>query len=120
MGKYEEIPDQFLKILEKSEPCVHIYFQWASAIVRTCCQHTIIMSECVRIMHVTVDLEPNINYKLELAYQTYLFGNYKEALRLYRDLTNEEEPLPKAIEGIVLCQIAMNEIDVQVCSFSLN
>lgn len=120
MGKYEDISDEFLKILEKSEPCVHIYFQWASAIVRTCCQHKIIMSECVRIMHITVDLEPNVNYKLELAYQTYLLGKYKEALRLYSDLTNDEEPLPKAMEGIVLCHIAMNKIDDQVRSFSIN
>lgn len=116
LGKYDEIPDQFFKILEKSEPCLHIYFLWSSAIVRTC-QHKIIINECVRIMHITVDLEPSINNKLELAYQTYLSGQYNESLRLYSDLTNEEEPLPKAIEGIILCHIAMNDIDVQVYSF---
>lgn len=65
-------------------------------------------------MKIAVDLEPSINNKLELAYQTYLSGQYKEAIKVYADITNEEQPIPKAIEGIVLCHIAMNDINVEV------
>lgn len=65
-------------------------------------------------MKIAIDLEPSINNKIELAYQTYLAGQYKEAIKLYCDLTSDEEPIPKAIEGIVLCHIAMNDINVQV------
>lgn len=68
-------------------------------------------------MQIAIDLEPTVSNKLELAYQTYVAGQYKEAIKLYSDLTNEEEPIPKAIEGIILCQIAMNDINnVQVCT----
>lgn len=67
-------------------------------------------------MEITIDLEPSVNNKLELAYQIYLSGRYKEAIQLYSDLSNAE-PIPKAIEGIILCQIETNEIDVQVNFF---
>lgn len=114
IGKYEEIPEQFFKTIEKSEPCSHMFVLWSSAIVRTCCQHKRIISECIRAMKIAIDLESNINNNLELAYQTFLAGHYEEAIKLYTNLTNEEEPVPKAIEGIVLCQIAMNDINIQV------
>jgi len=67
-------------------------------------------------MQITIDLEPSVNNKLELAYQIYLSGQYKEAIQLYSDLSNAE-PIPKAIEGIILCQIEMNDINVQVNVF---
>lgn len=113
VGKYEEIPDKFFKTIEKFEPCPHVFVQWSSAIVRTC-QHKIIISECIRAMQIAVDLEPSINNKIELAYQTYLAGQYEKAIQLYDDITSEIEPVPKAIEGIILCWIAMNKISVQV------
>lgn len=65
-------------------------------------------------MQIAVDLEPSVNNRLELAYQTYLSRQYEEAEKLYRDLSNEEEPIPKAIEGIILCQIALNNLNVNV------
>lgn len=114
LGKLEEIPFQFFKIIEKTEPSPHVFFQWSSAIVRTCCQHKMIVKECIRAMQIVIDLEPRVEYKLELAYQTYFSGQYKDAIKLYSDLTNEDELCPKAVEGIVLCHIAMNNIDVQV------
>lgn len=64
-------------------------------------------------MQIAVDLEPSVNNKLELAYQVYLSGQYKEAIQLYSDLSNAE-PIPKAMEGIILCQIKMNDINIQV------
>lgn len=63
-------------------------------------------------MQITIDLEPSVNNKLELAYQTYLSGQYKKAIQLYGDLSNAE-PIPKAMEGIILCQIEMNDINIQ-------
>lgn len=119
LGKFEDIPEHFFKTIETSEPCPHIFIQWSSAIVRTC-QHKAIISECIRAMQITIDLEPSMNNKLELAYQMYLAGRYKEAIKLYDDLTNEEEPVPKALEGIILCQIAMNDINVQVNTYVFN
>lgn len=68
-------------------------------------------------MQIAVDLEPSINNKLELAYQIYLAGQYLEAIQLYNDITSEVEPIPKAIEGIILCYIAMNKISIQVNLF---
>lgn len=68
-------------------------------------------------MRIAVDLEPSINNKLELAYQTYLAGQYKEAIKLYDDVTSDEEPIPKAIEGIILCWIGMNKISDHVNVF---
>lgn len=66
-------------------------------------------------MQFAINLEPTISNKLELAYQMYLSGQYKDAIKLFNDMTNEEEPIPKAIEGIILCQIALNDINnVQV------
>lgn len=114
VGKYEKVPDQFFKFIEESEPCSHVFVLWSSAIVRICGQHKLIINECIRAMHIAVDLEPSINNKLELAYQMYLSGQYKEAIRIYADLTKEEQPIPKAIEGIVMCHIAMNDINVEV------
>jgi len=67
-------------------------------------------------MQITIDLEPSVNNKLELAYQMYLSGQYKEAIQLYSGLSNAE-PIPKAMEGIILCQIEMNDINVQVNVF---
>jgi len=67
-------------------------------------------------MQIAVDLEPSVNNKLELAYQTYLSGQYKEAIQLYGDLSNAE-PIPKAMEGIILCHIEMNDINVKVNVF---
>lgn len=100
--------------IEELEPCSHIFVQWSSAIVRICGQHKLIINECIRAMQIAVDLEPSINNKLELAYQTYLSGQYDEAIKIYTDLIKDEEPVPKAIEGIVLCHIAMNNINVEV------
>lgn len=114
VGKYEDVPEQFFKVIEKYEPCTNMFVLWSSAIVRTCCQHKRIISECIRVMKIAIDLESNINNKLELAYQTFLAGQYEEAIKLFTNLTNEEEPVPKALEGIVLCQIAMNDINIQV------
>lgn len=68
-------------------------------------------------MQIVVDLEPSINNKLELAYQKYLAGQYKEAIKLYDDVTSDEEPIPKAIEGKILCWIGMNKISVHVNVF---
>jgi hypothetical protein len=65
-------------------------------------------------MQIAVDLDPSINNKLELAYQIYLSGQYEEAIKIYADLIKDEEHVPKAIEGIVLCHIAMNNINVEV------
>lgn len=65
-------------------------------------------------MNIVIGLELNTNNKLELAYQTYLAGHYKEALQFYSEMTNEEELIPKALEGIILCKIAMNDIDDEV------
>eukprot|EP00102_Acyrthosiphon_pisum_P021962 XP_016659172.1 PREDICTED: tetratricopeptide repeat protein 21B isoform X2 [Acyrthosiphon pisum] len=112
-GKYEEIPNEFFKTIEKSEPSPNLFVQWSSALSRTCGQHKTIINECIRAMQITVDLEPSVNNKLELAYQIYLSGQYKEAIQLYSDLSNAE-PIPKAMEGIILCQIEMNDINVQV------
>jgi len=67
-------------------------------------------------MKIVIDLEPSVNNKLELAYQTYLSGQYKEAIQLYGDLSNAE-PIPKALEGIILCQIEINDINLQVNIF---
>lgn len=67
-------------------------------------------------MQITTDLEPSVNNKLELAYQLYLSRQYKEAIQLYSDLSNTE-PIPKAMEGIILCQIEMNDKNVQVNVF---
>lgn len=64
-------------------------------------------------MQITVELEPSVNNKLELAYQTYLSGQYRDAIQLYNDLSNEEI-IPKAIEGIILCHIAMDDINIEV------
>lgn len=114
VGKYEEIPNTFFKIIEESEPCSHIFVLWSSAISRTCCQNKTIINECIRAMNIAIDLESSINNKLELAYQTYLAGRYKEAIQFYSGMTNEEELIPKAIEGIILCRIAMNDIDHEV------
>lgn len=116
VGKYEEIPDNFFNTIEISEPCPHIFIQWSSAIVRIC-QHKTIINECIRAMQITIDLEPSINNKLELAYQLYLAGQFKEAIKLYNDLTREDEPVPKALEGIVLCRIAMNDINFEVKTY---
>lgn len=115
-GKYEEIPDQFFKTIEKSEPSPNLFVQWSSAISRTCGQHKTIINECIRAMQIAVDFEPSVNNKLELAYQTYLSGQYKEAIKLYDDLSNVE-PIPKVMEGIILCHIEMNDINVQVNVF---
>lgn len=112
-GKYEEIPNQFFKTIEKSEPSPNLFVQWSSAISRTCGQHKTIINECIRAMQIAVCLEPSVNNKLELAYQTYLSGQYKEAIQLYGDLSNAE-PIPKAMEGIILCHIEMNDLNVQV------
>lgn len=65
-------------------------------------------------MHIVINLEPSVAHNLELAYQTYLSGHYENALKLYSDLNNEEEPFPKAIEGIILCKIALSDINLQV------
>lgn len=119
VGKYEEIHNQFLKTIEKLEPCAHVFVQWSSAIVRTC-QDKMIINECIQAMKIAIDLEPSINNQIELAYQTYLAGHYKEAIQIYDDLTTEEEPIPKAIEGIVLCHIALNDINVQVIHLIFN
>lgn len=116
LGKYNEIPDNFFKVIEKSEPCAHIFIQWSSAIVRIC-QHKTILIECIRAMQIAIDLESSINNRLELAYQIYLNGQYKEAMKLYGNLTTEEEPIPKALEGIILCQIALNNINIEVIKF---
>ncbi|XP_025413026.1 tetratricopeptide repeat protein 21B-like [Sipha flava] len=114
VGKYEEVPDQFFMSIEELEPCSHIFVQWSSAIVRICGQHKLIINECIRAMQIAVDLDPSINNKLELAYQIYLSGQYEEAIKIYADLIKDEEHIPKAIEGIVLCHIAMNNINVEV------
>jgi len=117
VGKYEEIPIQFFNTIEKFEPCPHVFVQWSSAIIRTC-QHKSIISECIRGLKIAIDIEPTVSNKLELAYQMYVAGQYKDAIKLYSDLTNEEEPIPKAVEGIILCQIAMNDINnVQVNTY---
>lgn len=67
-------------------------------------------------MQMAIDLEPSVNNKLELAYQIYLSGQYKEAIQLYSDLSSVE-PIPKAMEGIILCQIELNDINVEVNVF---
>jgi len=67
-------------------------------------------------MQMTIDLEPSVNNKIELAYQIYLSGQYREAIQLYSDLSNAEH-IPKAIEGIILCQIELNNINVEVNVF---
>jgi len=67
-------------------------------------------------MQITIDLEPSVNNKLELAYQLYLSRQYKEAIQLYSDLSNTE-PIPKAMEGTILCQIEMNDKNVKVNVF---
>ncbi|KAL5233107.1 hypothetical protein ACI65C_000517 [Semiaphis heraclei] len=112
-GKYEEIPNECFKTIEKSEPIPNLFVQWSSAISRTCGQHKTIINECIRAMKIAIDLEPSVNNKLELAYQVYLSGQYKEAIQLYSDLSNAE-PIPKAMEGIILCQIKINDINIQV------
>ncbi|XP_025195909.1 tetratricopeptide repeat protein 21B-like isoform X2 [Melanaphis sacchari] len=112
-GKYDEIPNQFFKTIEKSEPSPNLFIQWSSAISRTCGQHKTIINECIRAMEIAVDLEPSVNNKLELAYQIYLSGQYKKSIQLYGDLS-DAEPIPKAMEGIILCHIEMNDINVQV------
>lgn len=101
-------------MIEKSEPCPHIFVQWSSTIVRTCCQHKTIVIECIRAMKIAIDLEPSFNNRLELAYQTYLNRQYEEAYKLFKDLSNDEEPIPKAIEGMILCQIALNNLNDEV------
>lgn len=116
LGKYNEIPDNFFKVIEKSEPCAHIFVQWSSAIVRIC-QHKTTIVECIRAMQIAIDLESSINNRLELAYQIYLSGQYKEAIKLYGNLTTEEEPIPKALEGMILCRIAFNDINIEVIKF---
>ncbi|XP_050545561.1 tetratricopeptide repeat protein 21B-like [Daktulosphaira vitifoliae] len=113
-GKYDELPDQFFEIVEKSEPCAHIFMYWSSALVRVCGQHKGIINECIRATKIAISMDSNINYKLELAYQILLSGHYEEAIEYYSELTSNGEPVPKALEGIVLCHIALNEITSQV------
>lgn len=69
-------------------------------------------------MQIVIDFEPTVNNKLELAYQTYSIGQYKESIQLYSELTNDDELIPKAIEGIILCQIALNDINIEVNLFT--
>ncbi|XP_050420832.1 tetratricopeptide repeat protein 21B-like [Adelges cooleyi] len=113
-GKYDEIPDRFFEIVENSEPCAHIFIQWSSTLVRICCQHCGIVNECIRATQIATNMDPSVSNKLELAYQTLLSGQHSEAIRLYNELSNDDESRPKAIEGIILCQIAMNEMSTQV------
>lgn len=113
MGNYKDVPQQFFKIIEKSEPCSHVFVQWSGAIVRSCQRKTII-NECIRAMQIVIDLEPTVNNKLELAYQIYSVGKFKEAIQLYSEITNNDEPVPIALEGLILCKVALNDINVEV------